>query len=280
MPPEPAELVLGGQAVIEGVMMKGPLAYAVAVRKANGEIRVRDFPLVESAARKRIAKIPLVRGVVTMAAMLAIGYRALQYSADEAMEDAEGASAAAKDTGEGAKSGGLAMAGAMAMALLLGVGLFFLLPLYATHLLAGLVPVLRGSIAFNLADGAIRVLVFVLYIVGITRMKDIRRVFEYHGAEHKVINAYEAKADLAPEAVRGTRACTAVRHQFPPVRDGDQHPRLLPHPEGSLPAKALLRLPLIPAIAGISYEVLRLSAKRPGPPGSARSSRRGWDCSG
>ena len=115
MPPEPTELVLGGQAVIEGVMMKGPLAYAVAVRKANGEIRVRDFPLVESAARKRIAKIPLVRGVVTMAAMLAIGYRALQYSADEAMEDAECVPAAAKGTGEGAKSGGLAMAGAFSI---------------------------------------------------------------------------------------------------------------------------------------------------------------------
>ena len=263
MPPEPAELVLGGQAVIEGVMMKGPLAYAVAVRKANGEIRVRDFPLVESAARKRIAKIPLVRGVVTMAVMLAIGYRALQYSADEAMADEEGAGGAAKDAGEGTK-GGLAMAGAMAMALLLGVGLFFLLPLYATHLLAGLVPALRGSIAFNLADGAIRVLVFVLYIVGITWMKDIRRVFEYHGAEHKVINAYEAKADLTPEAVR---KCPRL------------HPRcgtsfllfvmvisilvfsLIPR-ESSLLAKALLRLPLIPAIAGISYEVLRLSAKK------------------
>jgi uncharacterized protein YqhQ len=266
MPPEPAELVLGGQAVIEGVMMKGPLAYAVAVRKSSGEIRVRDFPLVESAARKRIAKIPLVRGVVTMAAMLAIGYRALQYSADEAIEDAEGASTEGKDkdAGASAKSGGLAMAGAMAVALLLGVGLFFLLPLFATHLLAGLVPALRGSIAFNLADGAIRVLVFVLYIVGITRMKDIRRVFEYHGAEHKVINAYEAKADLSPEAVR----------EYPRL-----HPRcgtsfllfvmvisilvfsLIPR-ESSLLAKALLRLPLIPAIAGISYEVLRLSAKK------------------
>jgi uncharacterized protein YqhQ len=285
MPPETKELVLGGQAVIEGVMMKGPLAYAVAVRKASGEIRVRDFPLVESAARKRIARIPLVRGVVTMAAMLAIGYRALQFSADEAMddatqseaslpasalghpwpsEDAEGAPAEAKDAKGGAKSGGLAMAGAMAMALLLGIGLFFLLPLYATHLMAGLAPVLRGSIAFNLADGAIRVLVFVLYIVAITRMKDIRRVFEYHGAEHKVINAYEAKADLSPEAVRG----------YPRL-----HPRcgtsfllfvmvisivvfsLIPR-ESSLLVKALLRLPLIPAIAGISYEVLRLSAKK------------------
>src|SRR4030042_892683 len=80
MPPEPTELVLGGQAVIEGVMMKGPLAYAVAVRKANGEIRVRDFPLVESGARKRIAKIPLVRGVGTRAGRVGIGCAAPQYS--------------------------------------------------------------------------------------------------------------------------------------------------------------------------------------------------------
>ncbi len=257
--PEPTELVLGGQAVIEGVMMKGPRAFAVAVRKASGEIRVRDFPLQESPSRKRIAKVPLVRGVVTMAVMLAIGYRALQYSADEAIADAEGT-----DSPGSSEGGGLAMAGALAMALVLAVGLFFLLPLYATHLLSGLFPVLDGSLPFNLADGAIRVLVFVLYIAGITLMKDIRRIFEYHGAEHKVINAYEGKARLTPGEVGG----------FPRM-----HPRcgtsfllfvmvisilvfsMIPR-ESSLLAKALLRLPLIPAIAGISYEVLRLSARR------------------
>ncbi|MEW6720498.1 MAG: DUF1385 domain-containing protein [Thermodesulfobacteriota bacterium] len=260
---EPKELVLGGQAVIEGVMMKGPDAFAVAVRKANGEIRVRDFPLAESPARKRFAKVPLVRGVLTMAAMLAIGYRALQFSADEAAADAEGAAPEAPREG-----GGLAMAGAMAAALAMAVGLFFLLPLYATHLLSGVFPALTGTLAFNLADGAIRVLVFVLYILAITLMKDIRRIFEYHGAEHKVISAYEAKAELSPESVK----------PFPRL-----HPRcgtsfllfvmvisilvfsLIPK-ESSLLTKALLRLPLIPAIAGASYEVLRLSARRAGSP--------------
>jgi len=258
-PSEPKDLVLGGQAVIEGVMMKGPAAFAVAVRKTSGEIRVRDFPLVESASRKRIAKVPLVRGVATMAVMLAIGYRALQFSADEAMADEEGDAAPAPR-----ESAGLAMAGAMALALVAGIGLFFLLPLYATHLLSGLFPALKGSLPFNLADGAIRVLVFVLYIAGITLMKDIRRIFEYHGAEHKVINAYEAKALLTPGDVAA----------YPRM-----HPRcgtsfllfvmvvsivvfsLIPR-ESSLLTKALLRLPLIPAIAGISYELLRLSARK------------------
>jgi uncharacterized protein YqhQ len=262
---ERKDLVLGGQAVIEGVMMKGPLLYSVAVRKANGEIRVRDFPLAESPSRKRIANVPLVRGVATMAVMLAIGYRALQYSADEAMRDAEPEDRPAAG-GEDADPGGgkLAMAGAMAMALLLAVGLFFLLPLYATHSLAAAVPGLSGTLAFNLVDGVIRVAVFVLYIAGISRMKDIRRIFQYHGAEHKVINAYEGKAVLAPESVEA----------YPRL-----HPRcgtsfllfvmvigilvfsLIPR-ESSLLMKALLRIPLIPAIAGISYEVLRISARR------------------
>jgi uncharacterized protein YqhQ len=256
---EPKELVLGGQAVIEGVMMKGPHAFAVAVRKASGEIRVRDFPLAETSARRRIAKVPLVRGVVTMAVMLAIGYRALQYSADEAMEDAGPADPGARSAG-----GGWAMAGAMAGALLFGVGLFFLLPLYATHLLAGTFRSLQGSLAFNLADGAIRVLVFVLYLGGITLMKDIRRIFEYHGAEHKVINAFEAKARLTPQGVaphsRLHPRCGTSFLLFVMVISilvFSTIPR-----ESSLLAKALLRLPLIPAIAGISYELLRLSARK------------------
>jgi uncharacterized protein YqhQ len=266
---EQGELVLGGQAVIEGVMMKGPFLYSVAVRKANGEIRVRDFPLAESPARRRIAKVPLVRGVVTMAVMLAIGYRALQYSADEAMEDAEAAErpADARKIAEPA-GGGLAMAGAMAMALLLAVGLFFLLPLYATHALSLVVPGLSGSLAFNLADGAIRVLVFVLYIAGITLMKDIRRIFQYHGAEHKVINAYEGKAELSPESVgaysRLHPRCGTSFLLFVMVISILVF-SLIPR-ESSLLTKALLRIPLIPAIAGISYEVLRLTARRAGSP--------------
>lgn len=257
---EPKELVLGGQAVIEGVMMKGPGTFAVAVRKASGEILVRDFPLAESPARKLLAKVPLVRGVWTMAAMLVIGYKALQFSADEAAADAEGTvSPAAPKEG-----GGLEMACAMAMALVLAVGLFFLLPLYATHLISGRVSGLDGSLAFNLVDGVIRVAVFVLYIAAISTMKDIRRIFEYHGAEHKVIHAYEGKAELSPASVRlfsrlhprcGTSFLLFVMVISILVFS------LIPR-DSSLLAKALLRLPLIPAIAGISYEVLRLSARR------------------
>jgi uncharacterized protein YqhQ len=264
---EPGETVLGGQAVIEGVMMKGPARFAVAVRKTSGEIRVKDFPIAPGRVAKALSKMPLLRGVATMAGMLVIGYRALQYSADEAMEDAEAADhgepAAPREEG-GARGGALAMAGALALALLLGIGLFFLLPLLAARGISILLPALSGRLAFNLVDGILRVLAFVGYVAGISTMKDIRRIFQYHGAEHKVVNAYERKADLVPEEV---------------AAHSNLHPRcgtsfllfvmgisvlvfsLIPH-DSSLAAKALMRILLLPAIAGISYEALRLSAKK------------------
>ncbi len=276
MPAQPKELVLGGQAVIEGVMMKGAETYAVAVRKAGGEILVRDFPLSRGAVQKRFSKTPVVRGVVTMVAMLVIGYRALQFSADEAIADVEAEEAKSRGDaappkewdGTGNAGSGLAMAGALGVALLLGVGLFFWLPLVATRGIALLVPALSGRIAFNLIDGVVRVLVFVGYVVAIGAIRDIRRIFQYHGAEHKVVNAYEAKGDLAPESV-ASFSCL--------------HPRcgtsfllfvmvisiavfsFIPH-DSSLATKALMRLPLLPAVAGISYEVLRLSARKAGSP--------------
>jgi len=267
MPAETKELVLGGQAVIEGVMMKGAETYAVAVRKAGGEILVRDFPLSRGAVQRRFSRTPVVRGVVTMGAMLVIGYRALQFSADEAIADADVEEAKAKGGAAPRKEAGgngLAMAGALALALLLGVGLFFWLPLVATRGISVLVPAFSGRVAFNLIDGVVRVLVFVAYVLAIGAIGDIRRIFQYHGAEHKVVNAYEKKADLFPESV-ASFSCL--------------HPRcgtsfllfvmvisiavfsFIPH-DSSLLTKALMRLPLLPAVAGISYEVLRLSARK------------------
>lgn len=249
-------------------MMKGREAFAVAVRKPSGEIRVRNFPIVEGVLRRRLGRTPVLRGVVTMGAMLAIGYRALRYSADEAIEepDREGAGDAGSEPGP-ADSGtgtGFAMAAALGLALLAGVALFFWLPLAVTRLAAEAVPALSGRLAFNLLDGAVRVLVFVAYVAAIGRMKDIRRIFEYHGAEHKVVHAFERGAGMDPETVMG---CSRL------------HPRcgtsfllfvmvvgiavfsLIPH-ESSLAAKAGMRLLLLPAVAGISYEVLRLSARK------------------
>ncbi len=264
---EPKELVLGGQAVIEGVMMKGAETYAVAVRKAGGEILVRDFPISRGAVQRRFSKTPVIRGVVTMGAMLVIGYRALQFSADEAIADAETGEAKAKGAAAppADKDGNaVAMAGALALALLLAVGLFFWLPLVATRGISALIPALSGRVAFNLVDGVVRVLVFVGYVLAIGAIGDIRRIFQYHGAEHKVVNAYEKKADLSPESVASFSSlhprCGTSFLLFVMVISIAVF-SFIPH-DTSLLTKALMRLPLLPAVAGISYEVLRLSARK------------------
>lgn len=266
-PAEHGDLVLGGQAVIEGVMMKGKDAFAVAVRKPSGEIRIREFPIVVGAVRKRLGQTPVLRGVVTMGAMMAIGYRALRFSADEAIEETgreETDRSPGTSSTEPGHGGDLAMAAALGVALLVGVALFFWLPLVVTRLASEAVPALSGRIAFNLLDGIVRVLVFVAYVAAIGRMQEIRRIFEYHGAEHKVVHAFERKAEFTPEDVMGFSRL---------------HPRcgtsfllfvmvisivvfsMIPH-ESSLAVKAGMRLVLLPAVAGISYEVLRMSARK------------------
>ena len=268
-PAEGAELVLGGQAVIEGVMMKGKDSFAVAVRKPSGEIRVRDFPIVEGAVRKRLGRTPVLRGVVTMGAMLGIGYRALRFSADEAIEETEQREAENSPRtrpAESGKGGDLAMAAALVLALFAGVALFFWLPLVLTRLASEAVPAFSGRFAFNLLDGVVRVLVFVAYVAAIGRMREIRRIFEYHGAEHKVVHAFERKADLSPESVMGFSRlhprCGTSFLLFVMVI-GIVVFSMIPH-ESSLAVQAGMRLLLLPAVAGISYEALRLSARNAG----------------
>ena len=268
-PAEGAELVLGGQAVIEGVMMKGKDTFAVAVRKPSGEIRVRDFPIVEGAVRKRLGRTPVLRGVVTMGAMLGIGYRALRFSADEAIEETEQREAENSPRtrpAESGKGGDLAMAAALVLALFAGVALFFWLPLVLTRLASEAVPDFSGRFAFNLLDGVVRVLVFVAYVAAIGRMREIRRIFEYHGAEHKVVHAFERKADLSPESVMGFSRlhprCGTSFLLFVMVI-GIAVFSMIPH-ESSLAVQAGMRLLLLPAVAGISYEALRLSARNAG----------------
>jgi len=268
-PAEGAELVLGGQAVIEGVMMKGKDTFAVAVRKPSGEIRVRDFPIVEGAVRKRLGRTPVLRGVVTMGAMLGIGYRALRFSADEAIEETERGEAENSPRtrpAESGKGGDLAMAAALVLALFAGVALFFWLPLVLTRLASEAVPAFSGRFAFNLLDGVVRVLVFVAYVAAIGRMREIRRIFEYHGAEHKVVHAFERKADLSPESVMGFSRlhprCGTSFLLFVMVI-GIVVFSMIPH-ESSLAVQAGMRLLLLPAVAGISYEALRLSARNAG----------------
>lgn len=239
----------GGQAVIEGVMMRGPRSRAIAVRVPEGGITVDSKEVGSITQRYPFLKWPLIRGVVALVESLVIGIEALSFSANQAMGEEEDLSKT-----EIVLTIGLAFA--------LAVVLFVILPTWGAHLLKGYV---QGSFAQNLVEGVFRMGVFLLYVVLIGRMQDIKRVFQYHGAEHKVINAYEAGQELTVEKVQ---------------RFSTFHPRcgtsfLLIVLVLSIFLFAMLgqqvlwwritsRILLLPVLAGVSYEVLKLSAKYAG----------------
>lgn len=248
---------VGGQAVIEGVMMRAPRSVAIAVRRPDGEIVVKKELVIPLSERYPITKLPIVRGAVALFSSLVIGIKALNFSANEAMTEEE----KEKDGAKGGEISSWAMAGTMAIAFGFGIGLFFLFPLYLTKLLT---PVIGdNSIIFNLVDGVIRVIVFLLYIWGISRMEDIQRVFQYHGAEHKSIFAFEAGEELTVENVKkhsrlhprcGTSFLLIV--MLVSIAVFSLIPKLWP-----FAFKAASRIVLLPMIAGISYELLKWSAQ-------------------
>jgi uncharacterized protein YqhQ len=248
---------IGGQAVIEGVMMRAPRSVAIAVRRPSGEIVVKKDEVVPLSERFPIVKLPIVRGAVALFASLIIGIKALNFSANEAMVEEEG------EEKEKEELSSWAMAGTMAVAFGFGILLFFVLPLYVTKLLTQMAVISDNNIIFNLVDGVIRVAVFLIYIWSISRMKDIQRVFQYHGAEHKSIFAFEAGEELTVENVRkysclhprcGTSFLLIV--MLVSIVIFSMIPKLWP-----FYMKAGSRVVLLPLIAGVSYELLKWSAK-------------------
>lgn len=246
-------------------MMRSPTSFAIAVRKPDGEIVTLVEPLKLFSESSRLFKLPIIRGVITLISALFLGVRALNFSADMALEERE-----SKDKKEKKEMGSLAMGLTVAFSLGLGILLFFVLPLYLTKLLKTVIPTVGSSeLSFNLVDGAIRVAIFVVYIVGISMMKDIKRVFQYHGAEHKSIYTFEAGEELTVENARkystlhprcGTSFLLTVMLVSILVFS------LLPH---DMPfwKTALSRLVFIPLIAGLSYEFIRYSGKKVGSKG-------------
>jgi uncharacterized protein YqhQ len=241
---------IGGQAVIEGVMMKSRGNWTVAVRDQSGKIHMKREKLGSSP---RFFKLPLLRGVIALFQALVIGLKALEFAAGNAYEE-----------GEEEKLGKLSIALTLLVAVVLGAGLFILLPLYATKLLGLLFGGISAhSLLFNLTDGVIRVGIFLLYVVLIGLWKEMARIFMYHGAEHKVIHAYEEGRELTVENAKqyttlhprcGTSFLMIVMvvsilvFSFIP----QQWPFIY---------KFLSRIVLIPLVAGSSFELLKLSSR-------------------
>jgi len=237
---------IGGQAVIEGVMMRNANAVATAVREPSGTITVKNEKIISIAERFPILKKPMLRGVVALGESLVVGLKALSYSAQMA-----------GDEGETLSDKEIVLT--MIFSLCLTIVLFVIIPTAAAKYVHSAI---KDPMLLNLAEGGLRMLIFFLYIYGISRMKDIKRVFQYHGAEHKTIHAYEAGVPLTVENVQ---------------KFSTLHPRcgtsfllivmivsilmfaFLGWPD--LWMRILSRIILLPVVAGISYEIIRYAGR-------------------
>lgn len=272
------EFHYGGQAVIEGVMMRGKNDFAVAVRRANGEIVTTAENVESMFAKLRWLKKPFLRGTLALIDAMALGIKALKFSTDIAMQDidaAEGKTATQQDGGKAPSKAvnDITVGAIMVLGLLAGVGLFFLVPILLTKLLNQ-----RIHVPWQLTtiEGVIKIGIFVGYVAAISLLKDIRRVFQYHGAEHKTINAYEAGVELTVESVTqhtkahvrcGTSFILVVLVTgvvvFALVADHLPYGSLTQHGGSMKILSSFIRwgykLLLLPFIAGISYEVIRMA---------------------
>ena len=260
------ETLVGGQAVMEGVMMRAPHSYCVAVRRANGEMVTEEMPLARISETYKIFKLPVFRGVGTLFQAMKLGIKALQFSTNAALADLP---AEQRKDGKVVEPPKELPKWAMAMNLIMMVGSFLFLykwlPLYLAGKLGQVYPALSSRVATNLSDGVIRIVIFLFFMALISRMKDIHRVFQYHGAEHKVVFNFESGK---PVTIENAQAFTTF------------HPRcgtsflmllmivsLVIYPfiplDGFL-AKFVIRLVLLPVVIGVCYELIRLAARKPG----------------
>ncbi len=257
---QPEEALMGGQAVIEGVMMRSPHSYAVAVRQPSGGIAViRDY-LERPSVKYHWLKYPFLRGLGVLGQALVLGIRALRYSAEAALEETEPA--------PGKKKGELSSwLLAVNIAFSLGFFIFFykFLPLYLATAINRHYPATSSTWIFNLLDGTIRIVLFLGFLILISQWKEIQRVFEYHGAEHKVVWAFEKRG---PIDVATARACTRFHPRcgtsFLLVVMGIAMVLYMFLPFHSFAMRLAGRLLLLPVIIGVSYEFIRFAAKSQG----------------
>jgi len=264
------DLNVGGQAVIEGVMMRSAERVATAVRVGDGRILVKTEDYVSLARRHKLLNLPIVRGAVSFVEMLVLGIRTLNFSADIAIKEQEKLDAESKgkkiEPGE-RKSNSLMLGLTVVFALGLGIFIFFFVPLAISNLFH----IDKNAVGFNLLAGVIRLTMFVLYVWGISFFGEFRRIFQYHGAEHKSIFTYEMGDDLLPErAARHTRFHPRCGTSFILIVallailvyavSDTIYALVTGHPPALL-TRFGIHFSLLPLVAGSSYELLKLSGK-------------------
>jgi uncharacterized protein YqhQ len=259
------ETLVGGQAVLEGVMMRSPHAWGIAVRKPSGEMVTHSEPLDRPSDRRKWMGWPVVRGVMTLGHAMTLGFRALKFSANAALDEIPANDPNSKDQGKKMEIPGWVAGVNMALSIAFFIFMYKYLPLLATTELKRVNPVFGQQFVFNLVDGVIRIAIFLLFVWGVSLWKDIRRVYEYHGAEHKTVFAFENGDPLETAAVQ---------------KYSTYHPRCgtsflmtvmiisivvyMAIPVHTFWARFAIRIALLPLIAGVSYEIIRFAAKHRG----------------
>lgn len=262
------ETLVGGQAVMEGVMMRAPHSYCTAVRKPDGTIVTEERALPRMSEKYPIFKYPVIRGVGTLGQAMALGIKALKFSANVAMEaelEAKGQELSPEERKKKAELPGWAMALQLAISFAFFIVMYKLIPLWLTTQAEKIFPEIQNRIAFNLVDGIIRMVIFLGFLWAISRLKDIRRVFEYHGAEHRTVFNFESGQPVTVENAQkfvtwhprcGTSFLLVVMLVSIAV--------YAVVPADTFATRMLLRILALPLIAGLSYEVIRFAAKRRG----------------
>jgi len=286
------ETLVGGQAVLEGVMMRSPHAWAIACRKPTGEVVTISEPLERPSEKHKWMAWPIIRGVMTLGYAMNLGYRALRFSANVAIEDimqddgkkdhvetpasavppkrSEAESAPAQASKSQSREKAATLSGWLAtvnivISLAFFIFMYKYIPLLAATELKKIDPALGGRITFNLVDGAVRLILFLLFIWGVSLWKDIRRVYQYHGAEHKTVFAFEdgkplQTAEVQKYSTYHPRCGTSFLMTVMLISIGFY--MLVPFT--TFWARFASRIVLLPVIAGVSYEIIRFAAKHRG----------------
>jgi uncharacterized protein YqhQ len=251
------ETLVGGQAVMEGVMMRAPHSYCVAVRKPSGEMVTEEMPVARMSEKYKWLKYPMLRGLGTLGQAMSLGIRALRFSANAALDDGS----SQKPT----QVSSWMMTTQVIFSVLFFLVVYKLIPLKITEYVTNWKPAFKGQIAFNAIDGVIRLAIFVGFLFLLSRAKDIRRVFEYHGAEHKVVFNFESgktvNVENAQQFVTWHPRC-GTSFMFVIMLISTVVYMIIPAP--TFMAKLVERVVLLPVIAGLSYELIRFAAKRRG----------------
>jgi uncharacterized protein YqhQ len=261
------ETLVGGQAVLEGVMMRAPHSYCVAVRHPDGNTVTEELPVARMSEKYKVFKYPIVRGLGTLYQALVLGGKALRFSASAAMEGVDGGPSP-KPAEEKKKPEPIpkwAFLGPLIFSLAFFLFAYKFVPLFIATQLGKIWPVLAGRIPFNLTDGIVRLGILLVLLYGISRMKDIHRTFEYHGAEHKVVFNFESReAVTVANAQRFTTFHPRCGTSFLFVLFFLAIPVYALIPFDGFLAKFLCRIALLPLLVGVSYELIRFAAKKRG----------------